>query len=418
MPYADPQADWGLAQAVTRRVRDGVRGAIFSYARRVGGLEMGASRLMLQELGEATKMPEAWRRWAAEEEALTEEFADGSEVAYPLSALRGGAAALTWQSNCAFKAFGLARLAAERREAAEAGLSARERGNLLHAVLHRVWGGRATSGTVSLAELQAVADWPAAEEQESRAKLAAFVRPHARAVLEGENRRLGERLLRFPLSFRELEVERLTVLVTEWLMLECERQPFRVAETEVGRRVKASGLDLQLRLDRIDELDGGRRLVVDYKTGDAKPAMWKAESPEDRPEDVQLPLYAVFAQDFANEADLEGLVLAKVRPGKMEFAGRMRDARAALLPGLASAAGLVKDPLTDGQLAVWREVIERLGREFGQGVAAVDPKDPRKTCEACHLHAVCRIYEQRSLAAMVAGDGEDGEGADGEGGDE
>ena len=53
----------------------------------------------------------------------------------------GGSGVLTAQSQCAFKAFATARLGAQDWEPAEAGLTAAERGQLLHAVLHAVWGG-------------------------------------------------------------------------------------------------------------------------------------------------------------------------------------------------------------------------------------------------------------------------------------
>jgi hypothetical protein len=43
--------------------------------------------------------------------------------------------------------------------------------------------------------------------------------------------------------------------------------------------------------------------------------------------------------------------------------------------------------------------MERLAGDFLAGHAAVDPKLPGKTCESCHLHAVCRIYDNQPLAA-------------------
>jgi hypothetical protein len=48
-----------------------------------------------------------------------------------------------------------------------------------------------------------------------------------------------------------------------------------------------------LRLDRIDRLNDGSLLVIDYKTGDVSPKSWDLP----RPDDVQLPLYAGFALD-------------------------------------------------------------------------------------------------------------------------
>ncbi len=88
----------------------------------------------------------------------------------------------------------------------------------------------------------------------------------------------------------------------------------------------------------------------------------------------------------------------------MEFCGRMRDARATLQHDLTGNNGLVKHRLTEPQLLEWRETIERLGRDFLDGRAEVDPKDGAKTCEQCHLQAVCRIYENDRLAVELEGD--------------
>jgi len=84
-----------------------------------------------------------------------------------------------------------------------------------------------------------------------------------------------------------------------------------------------------------------------------------------------------------------------------------------LTSGLHPSNGLVKDPLTDDQLDQWRRLIERLGADFMSGRADVNPKDPVKTCERCHLHAVCRINENQTVDVLVAGDEDDGNDADG-----
>ena len=84
---------------------------------------------------------------------------------------------------------------------------------------------------------------------------------------------------------------RLIRLVTEWLLYESARVPFTVVETELETEVSIDGLELDLRLDRIDRLNDGSLLVIDYKSGDVSPKLWDLP----RPDDVQLPLYAGFA---------------------------------------------------------------------------------------------------------------------------
>jgi ATP-dependent helicase/nuclease subunit B len=156
-----------------------------------------------------------------------------------------------------------------------------------------------------------------------------------------------------------------------------------------------------LRLDRVDRLNDGSLLVIDYKTGYVSPKAWDLP----RPDDVQLPLYAGFA---VAGGDLGGLVFAKIRPGDLCFAGRVGNAVSTLLPSLKSSSALVKDALTAEQLIAWREAIEQLARDFLAGRAEVDPREPPKTCERCGLQTICRIQE----LASVTSDDDNAEAAD------
>jgi ATP-dependent helicase/nuclease subunit B len=154
---------------------------------------------------------------------------------------------------------------------------------------------------------------------------------------------------------------------------------------------------MKVRLDRIDEMPDGSKLIVDYKSSEVGPAAWRGA----RPDDVQLPLYATYAV----LDHLEGLVFGRVRPANVEFRGRVRNPAQSLRPDVKG--GLLKDVLTDEQLADWRGLIEQLGEDFVAGRAEADPKDLVKTCANCHLHTVCRSYEQQPTALGL--DGEDDE---------
>jgi ATP-dependent helicase/DNAse subunit B len=222
-----------------------------------------------------------------------------------------------------------------------------------------------------------------------------FVFNHVQQVLQEEIRpALRERM---PRRYLKLEEERLTRLVSEWLEYECTRIAFEVAETEVERTINLAGLTFGLRLDRVDRLNDGSLLVIDYKSGDVSPKSWELP----RPDDVQLPLYAGFALDREKE-ELGGLVFAKVRPGNIEFTGRVADPMATLLPGLGRTTALVKKPLTVEDLIDWREAIEELAEDFLAGHAEVDPREYPKTCERCGLQTICRVQENR--ATLESGD--------------
>jgi ATP-dependent helicase/nuclease subunit B len=388
MPHASPQLDWELARAMTARLIASAHEVCFSYARQRAGAETRPSRVALQLAGAPQPLPGALIA-APGAQPVSVAFEDTSRVAYPHSALKGGATVLTYQSQCPFKAFAAARLGAGEWSVAEAGLTAAQRGKLMHTVLHAVWGGR-THGIRTLEELRAL------EDRE------AFVAGHAERALRTEIP-AGVRE-QMPQRYFELEQKRLTRLVSEWLEYELVRRPFAVENTEVDGEASIAGLMLSLRMDRVDRLSDGSLLVIDYKTGTVAPKSWELP----RPDDVQLPLYAGFALDA--DEDLGGLVFAKLRAGEGEFAGRVRDASGTLLDGLGRRNALVRNPLDDEQLHAWREYIEKLARDFVAGRAEADPREYPETCERCGFATLCRIRDSRAWQ----GADDDDAGTDGE----
>ena len=380
MPHASPQLDWDLAQAVTARLAATAPEVHFSYARQTEGIEARPSRLIVQLAGAPKELSPAPPR----RQPLAVPFEDSSRIPFPLGKVQGGAAVLTSQSQCPFKAFATARLDAHGWEPAEAGLTPSQRGQLLHAVLHSVWGGP-PDGIRSQQDLQDFTE------------RSAFVAAHVRRVFAGEL--LSALRQRMPRRYLELEEQRLTGLVTEWLDYESTRIGFEVAETEADRTIHLAGLTFDLRLDRIDRLIDGSLLVIDYKTGIVSPKLWELP----RPDDVQLPLYAGFALD----GELGGLVFAKVRAGDLAFAGHVGDPAATLFAGLKGSSTLVKNRLAPEQLPGWRERIEQLARDFLAGRAEVDPREAPKTCERCGLQTLCRIHESENQAQLEDDDGLD-----------
>jgi RecB family exonuclease len=406
MPHASPQLDWELAESITARLLAAAPEVIFSYAQQKEGLETRPSRLVTAVAGAAQALPDELAP-DAPKGPLTVAFEDREQIpvpaaptalpparpkksttqlslfedAAPLPAamlvheMPGGSNVLTAQSQCAFKAFATTRLGAQAWDAAEAGLTASQRGQLLHAVLHAIWGGPTHHGIRSFAELQ-----------EKGPDLGAFVEEHVQRVMAEELPFAAREQM--PQRYLELEEKRLVRLVKEWLEYERTRVPFTVEATEEDANPTIVGLTLKLRLDRLDRLKDGSLLVIDYKSGNVATRSWELP----RPDDVQLPLYAAFGLD--REKETGGLVFARVRTGDLRFAGKVRDAVATLDSNLDGKSGLVRNPLTPEQLADWREAIEKLARDFLAGRADVDPRDYPATCERCGLYSLCRVKER------------------------
>jgi ATP-dependent helicase/nuclease subunit B len=385
MPHASHQLDWDLAGAMTRRLLASAPEVHFSYARQSAGVEARPSRFVAQLAGSPLQLP---RELIAQSspDPIAIEVDDAIELPYLIDGVAGGANVLTAQSRCAFQAFAIARLGANGWNAAEAGLSASERGLLLHEVLHSVWAGP-PGGIRAHAELL-----------EKMHRLASFVEDHVQRVFQSK---IPERAREFmPARYLELEATRLAGLVAEWLRYESAREPFNVVETEFDARPSVAGLTLKVRLDRVDRLKDGSLLVIDYKSGMVSPKAWELP----RPDDVQLPLYAGVALDDG-EARIGGLVFAQIRPGDSNgFLGRVKDARATLLSGLSPRKDLVKKPLAASDLAAWREYIERMAHDFLRGRAERNPREYPRTCERCGLGGLCRVQENPPRADDGAAD--------------
>lgn len=188
----------------------------------------------------------------------------------------------------------------------------------------------------------------------------------------------------------ELEARRLTALLRAWLEQERARPPFRVIAREEPLEVVVGGLELRLRVDRVDQLGDGRRLLIDYKSGRNSLADWLGP----RPRAPQLPLYAIA------EGDVSGVAFAEIRPREQRLLGLAEvEGIDGLRSDIAKAVGRYGDAESWQELlSGWRESLEALARDFQAGRAGVDPL-PR-ACDYCGLEALCRVRVQVDPAEL------------------
>ena len=292
--------------------------------------------------------------------------------------LVGGTAVIKDYAACPFRALARHRLNAESLKAPHTGLNAMERGTLVHDVLAQLWRHLRTKVALDHANV---------DELERLLKRVAgsaiaHIRQDRPEILSGR--------------FAEIEQRRLINLAREWLEEEKKRDHFTIVATEDKRSIRIGGLTLTTRLDRVDELHDGQRIIIDYKTQKSSINTMLGE----RPDEPQLPLYLISA-----EPNAIAVAFAYVKTGSMGFIGIARDED--LLPGMKALSESLQRQQYEswvGLVDSWRNNLEALAKGFLSGDARVDPKQYPITCRYCDIKPFCRIHEKIGVSCAARDD--------------
>jgi probable DNA repair protein len=279
--------------------------------------------------------------------------------------VKGGTRLLDLQSACPFRAAVELRLGGRALEEAAAGIAPTERGQLLHDVLEVFW--KEVRDQVTLAAMP-----PAVRAARVRGLALAVLKP-LRATADDVRSRL-----------LDLEQGWLESRVLDLLERDLEREPFTVVQTEADCNVDVGGVQVRVKLDRVDRLADGSHAVIDYKTGaNARPAAWMGE----RPESPQLPLYV----RVVGPEQVSAVAFAVVRKGNTGYAGIARaGAPFAGLKPFDQAKAPFKDYADwDALMSEWQRRLDAIAREHAAGDARLAP-NPSKACRYCHLAGLCR----------------------------
>ncbi len=377
MPHASAVRELEFSRRVAGRLFAGAPKVVLSHPGRDGDLELRPSPLIAsveQCDGQRLLLAESHaplavirRQLTALEELVDEQGAPAAEG----EKASGGTSLLKDQALCPFRAYARHRLGARALDQPEIGLDPLTRGTLLHACLEEFW-----SRTRDLKGLLALD----AEALKGR------VQESVDLALQSQFGAQAEELERPMLA---LEGERLTALVLEWLAeVEAKRSDFAVDAVEVARTGTFGGVTIGTKVDRIDTLSDGRRVIIDYKTGQ----IHADDLLSDRLLEPQLPVYSCAEAG----AELAAVVFAGVRRGGCKVIGVAREK--GMLPGveafdLSKQAQKHAIPDWPSLQARWRAQLELLGSEFASGQARVDPVDVTRACLYCDLSGLCRINE-------------------------
>jgi probable DNA repair protein len=371
MPHATAERELAFCSTITSQFKRSAAAAIFSHIEKNKELELQPSPL-IRDLAEMN----VTQLHLAPYDSPCERIYQSKMLAYladeqapaikPHSEVRGGVSIIKQQALCPFKSFAEWRLHAREIESPLPGMRSKDRGTLIHKVIELIW-----RKLKDQAALLAMPD----------AALTSFIQECIQEALDA-----------FPHAHKEykqymaLEMQRMNQLIHDWLSIEKQRPPFKVLANEEAEQITLDQLTLSIRIDRVDELSDGNKLIIDYKTS-------KNNNINDwfnvRPSEPQLPLYALLHPEQS-----VGITFAQLTRGETAFKGVSHYSLD--IEGIKTINDIKVTELSwPDQLSQWRSVISQLSRDFYEGKAIVDPKDPHETCAWCALKSLCRISEDR-----------------------
>lgn len=299
------------------------------------------------------------------EETSTLPFTNNEKHRFKEGKKSGGASLLKSQSDCPFRAFVQFRLHAQKNEIPDTDFDPLVRGNLIHLILELFW--KKTQTRQQLENLY----------QSNQLELEV-----QKCVEEATN--VICRTLPDQPQFLKLEKIRNQNLALDWLInFELVRNDFTVLKPEKSETAKINGLTLNLKIDRIDKTPDKKYVLIDYKSGEAKPGDWLKE----RIIAPQLPLYSTLLSPSV-------VAFGKIKKGQIEFKG-VKDS-SVNFTGFKAINYTKETNVSEWNelLKVWKTKIEFLADEFLSGRSVIEPTLNQETCKNCDLDSLCRIRER------------------------
>lgn len=392
-PNASATVQLDFARRIQSRLLQSSPEIHISYPRMDNGTEQQSSPLVRQ-MDAAPLIASPAKPWVHELQQRTRPLLETLMDAHapPVrdgDKVSGGTWLLRAQAICPAWGYYQYRLGAKALATPVEGLDPRKRGTLVHDTLEFFW-----KETTSLAALKAMSD---------HARRTAVAAAASKALDHFNNDRKRDAL-----KPRQtlLEQHRLVRLIDDWLQLESTRQEnFLVLETEGKREVQIAGIVAHVQIDRIDQLDDGRTLIIDYKTGASIDINnWAA----DRITEPQLPIYAAIAEHASSE--IAGVAFGLVHMSGAEFKGIGQDDH--LLPGMHGIDSKQSRKLFEATqfpdwgsvIDHWRQALHRVADEIREGTATVSITRA-DDIRYCDVRPLLRLAErQAQLDAAIAAD--------------
>ncbi|MBT3922696.1 MAG: hypothetical protein HOF21_08985, partial [Nitrospina sp.] len=292
-------------------------------------------------------------------------FTDNEKYRFKEGKKTGGASLLKQQADCPFRAFVHFRLHAQESDIPDTDFDPLVRGNLIHLILELFW--KKTKTREQLEKLY----------QTNELEI------EVQKCVEEATNEICRSLPDQP-EFLKMEKNRNQNLALEWLInFDLVRNDFTVLKPEKSETAKFNGLTLKLKIDRIDETPDKKYVLIDYKSGEAKPGDWFKE----RIIAPQLPLYSTLLSPSV-------VAFGKIKKGQIEFKG-VKDSSIDF-SGFKATNFTKETKVSEWSdlLELWKNKIDFLANEFLSGRAVIEPALNQETCKNCDLDSLCRIRER------------------------
>lgn len=356
LPFSSPEREYELSKAQLERLLTSAHAVTVSHTTHVDSVVVLAS--CFTQSYPLSSYPNVLNE-SRLEDACIEAYAP--KLQHPLmhqEKVKGGTFLVKEQAQCPFRAFSKYRLKINEPVVPSEGLDPMTRGTLTHKLLEHFWLNVKTQEQLL--------------ELDSAKQLLPLIDTLIHDVLAPIKK---EKRHTFTPIYTTMEHQRLSTLLLKFLELEKARPPFKVIHIETEQNYVIEGLDLKLRVDRVDELENGDWAVIDYKTGLTSVASWFDE----RLSEPQLPIYAL------TEANIKSLIYAQLQAKNISYKGIT--ANEVQIPGVQLIEKKFKVAWLS-QLSTWQEQLTLLVQEFMEGQIHPQPLSPT-LCMRCCYSAMC-----------------------------
>ena len=290
-----------------------------------------------------------------EQQVFAAEIID-NDYHYPLEKteiLRGGSQLLATHATCPFQAFAKYRLHSPSSVEENTGLNPLERGQLMHQIMHNIWANIKDQNHL---------------KKMSAEELEKLIKDNIKAALSKVQRPYSMQNI-----LEELEELKLYSQISNALEYDKTRPHFSIHGLEQSIKLEIDDFKFELRYDRIDRLENGKKCVIDYKSHIPSPLPWNQE----RPIHPQILMYAL-ADD-----EIKTLLFIELSSEKTEVSGFSED-------DWGQKGFRQSKEAWDTLHKKWHSYVQELIAELKTGHCPPKPVSD-DICKKCNQKTICRL---------------------------